>query len=108
MLLEEFILDSQERGIRTFLDLVILHLLSKHAMSSYEINKALVKKFGLMIGPSTIYSKLSTLEKQGFLSCAPSRSGKVYTLTEEGKQLEASMGTILEDVHGYMIKVLLK
>ena len=63
MLLGEFILDSRERSIKAFLDLVILHLLSKHAMSGYEINKALVKKFGLMVGPSTIYSKLSTFGK---------------------------------------------
>lgn len=108
MLLDEFITDNRERAVKAFLDLVMLHLLSKRAMSAYEINKALVNKFGLMIGPSTIYSKLSTLEKQGCLNCETSRSGKVYGLTEEGKQLEANTATLLADVHSYMVKVLLK
>jgi DNA-binding PadR family transcriptional regulator len=75
MLLDEFILGSKERIVKAFLDVVMLSLLSKHAMSGYEIDKELVKKFGLMIGPSTIYSKLSTLEKQGFISCATKSVG---------------------------------
>lgn len=103
MWLDEIILVSRERIVKTFLDLVILHLLSKHAMSGYEINKALVKKFGLMIGPSTIYSKLNTLEKQGFIGCATSRSGKVYSLTEDGKQLKANTEQILNDVCSFLI-----
>ena len=106
MRLDEFILGSKERVVKAFLDLVILHLLSKHAMSGYEIDKSLVKKFGLMIGPSTIYSKLSTLEKQGFISCATSRSGKVYSLTEEGKQLQANTESVLDDVCSFLISKL--
>jgi DNA-binding PadR family transcriptional regulator len=103
MLLDEFILGSKERIVKAFLDVVMLSLLSKHAMSGYEIDKELVKKFGLMIGPSTIYSKLSTLEKQGFISCATSRSGKVYSLTEDGKQLEANTESVLDNVCGFLI-----
>jgi len=103
MLLDEFILGSKERIVKAFLDVVMLSLLSKHAMSGYEIDKELVKKFGLMIGPSTIYSKLSTLEKQGFISCATSRSDKVYSLTEDGKQLEANTESVLDNVCGFLI-----
>ena len=71
-------------------------------MSSYEINKALIKKFGLIIGPTTIYSKLSTLEKQGLLNCTVIRSGKIYCLTEEGKQIETDTQTVIDDVHSYL------
>ncbi len=102
MLLEEFILYSREKSIKAFLDLVILHLLSKHAMSGYEVNKALVKKFGLMIGPSTIYSKLTTLEEQGLLLCTKNRSGKVFGLTNDGKQIEANMETVLDNIFEYI------
>jgi DNA-binding PadR family transcriptional regulator len=103
MRLDEFILDSKERVVKAFLDLVILHILSKHAMSGYAIDKSLVKKFGLMVGPSTIYSKLSTLEKQGFISCSSTRSGRVYSLTEDGKQLEANTESVLDNVCGFLI-----
>jgi DNA-binding PadR family transcriptional regulator len=108
MQLDEFIINSRERAVKAFLDLVMLHLLSKHAMSGYEISKALIKKFGLIIGPSTIYSKLFTLEKQGLLNCTESRSGKVYSLTEEGKQLAANTESVLNDVHSYLTSKLPK
>ena len=102
MQLDEFILGSKERIVKAFLDLIILHLLSKNAMSGYEVNKALVKKFGLMIGPSTIYSKLTTLEEQGLLLCTKNRSGKVFYLTNDGKQIEANMETVLDNIFEYM------
>lgn len=108
MRLEEFMAGSRERAVKASLDLIILHLLAKNAMSSYEINKALIKKFGLIIGPTTIYSKLSTLEKQELLNCSVIRSGKVYYLTEEGKQLETNTQTVIDDVHSYLINRLSK
>jgi DNA-binding PadR family transcriptional regulator len=103
MLFEEFIIDCRERAVKGFLDLVILHLLSKRAMSGYEINKALIKRFGLIIGPSTIYSKLSTLEKQGLLTCEACRSGKIYSVTQEGREIEVQKEAVINEAYGYLI-----
>jgi DNA-binding PadR family transcriptional regulator len=67
-------------------------------MSSYEINKALTKEFHVMIGPSTIYSKLYTLEKQGQIQRVEGRVGKVYELTEQGQQTISNMPLIIEEI----------
>ncbi len=101
--LEEFIVDSREKAVKASLDLIMLHLLSMHAMSGYEINKVLIRKFGLIIGPSTIYSKLSILEKKGLLKCETCRSGKVYSLTPEGREIAIKKEVIINKIHGYLI-----
>ena len=88
----------RERSLRAFLDLVMIRLLAQHSMSSYEINKALTKEFGVTIGPSTIYSKLSTLEKHGSIRCVKGRSGNVYSLTEQGHQIVSDMPTLIEEI----------
>ncbi len=87
-----------ERSLKAFLDLVILRLLSQHCMSSYEINKTLTNEFHVMIDPSTIYSKLYTLEKEGQTQRVEGRVGKVYELTEQGQQTISNMPMIVEEI----------
>ena len=87
----------KERILRILLDMVIVRLLARHPLSSYEINKALTKEFGVVIGPSTIYSKLDTLEKRGLIRCAKGRSGRVYSLTEQGQQIITGLPELSED-----------
>ena len=100
--IEEFIVDEQERAIKATLNLIILHLLSINAMSGYGINKALIKKFGLIIGPSTIYSKLKTLENKGLVECEICPSGKIYSITSEGERIERKKEVIMSKIHGYL------
>jgi DNA-binding PadR family transcriptional regulator len=88
----------RERNLRAFLDLVILCMLAQHPMSSYAINKALTREFGVMIGPTTIYSKLNTLKKHGSTQCDRGRSGNIYSLTEQGQQIVSEMPTLIEEI----------
>ena len=88
----------RKRMLRAFLDLLMIRILTQHSMSSYEINKTLTKKYHVMIGPSTIYSKLSTLEEQGSIQSDKGRSGKVYRLTDQGKQIASNMPFFIEEI----------
>jgi DNA-binding PadR family transcriptional regulator len=88
----------RERVLKAFLDLVIIRLLSQHSMSGYEINKAITKQTGIMLNPSTIYSKLYTLEKQGQACYVMVRSGKIYSLTPQGHQTMKKMPVILVEI----------
>ncbi|MCW4019003.1 MAG: PadR family transcriptional regulator [Candidatus Bathyarchaeota archaeon] len=84
--------------LRAFLDLVMIRMLGQHSMSAYEIGIVLMKKFGVRVGPSTIYSKLSTLEKQGEIYCVEGRSGKVYGLTQQGQQTMNDMPAVIVEM----------
>jgi len=88
----------RERSLRAFLDLVMIRMLTQHSMSSYEINKALTKEFGVIIGPNTIYSKLYLLEKRGAVKCSKGRSGKVYSLTAQGHQIAGTLSALTEEI----------
>ena len=88
----------RERSLRAFLDLAIVRVLAQHSMSGYEVTKALTKELGVMIGPSTIYSKLHTLEKHGLIKCVKGRSGNIYSLTERGQQIAIDMPALIEEI----------
>ncbi|MCW4018690.1 MAG: PadR family transcriptional regulator [Candidatus Bathyarchaeota archaeon] len=74
-------------------------ILKQHSMSAYEIIGAIAKKFGIKIGPSTVYFKLYTLEEQGQIHCVEGRSGKVYSLTEQGQQTINDTPITIEEIY---------
>ncbi len=88
----------RERNTRAYLDMVIVELLARRPMSEYQINKALTKEFHIIIGPTTIYTKLNTLEKKNLITCHNGRSGKVYKLSEQGWQIISEMPSLVEEI----------
>jgi DNA-binding PadR family transcriptional regulator len=97
----------QERSLRAFLDLAILCALMDRPMTGYEINSFFVKKFGILIGPSMVYSKLYSMERKGWVRCARNRAGRVYSLTEQGQKIVDSMTSMAEEIQAF-IKILLR
>jgi DNA-binding PadR family transcriptional regulator len=76
-------------------------------MTGYEINRLFVKKFGIMIGPSMIYSKLYNVERKGLIKCVRNRAGRAYGLTEKGQEMVNNMNSVTEQIHSFM-RTLLK
>jgi len=97
----------QERSLKAFLDLAILCALTEHPMTGYEINHLFLKKHRIFIGPSTIYSKLNTMERKGWIKCVRNRAGRVYSLTENGRKIAANMTDITREIQG-LIRTMLK
>jgi DNA-binding PadR family transcriptional regulator len=96
----------QERSLNAFLDLAILCTLVDKAMTGYEINRFLTKKFGIIIGPNTIYSKLTTIERKGWTKSVQNRAGRAYCLTERGREITDNINSIAEETRSF-IKILL-
>jgi DNA-binding PadR family transcriptional regulator len=97
----------KERTLKAFLDLYILRLLADQPMSAYQINKLIVKKFGILIAPNTIYAKLSTMERQGWIKRTRNGNSKTHNLTEQGQQIISNLPALTEEIH-QTIKALLK
>jgi DNA-binding PadR family transcriptional regulator len=76
-------------------------------MTGYEINRIFLKKHRIYVGPSTIYSKLSSIEKKGWIECVKNGAGRVYGLTEHGKNIAANMPDMTREIHSF-VKILLK
>jgi DNA-binding PadR family transcriptional regulator len=89
----------RERVLKAFLDLVIIQLLSQRSMSGYEINKAITKQTGIILNPSTIYSKLYILERKGNVGYVMGRSGKVYSLTVQGQDTTNNLPAIVMEIY---------
>ena len=97
----------QERSLKAFLDLAILCALTDHPMTGYEINRLFLKKHRIFIDPSTIYSKLATMEREAWIKCVRNRAGRVCGLTEKGRKITADATGITREIQ-YFIKTILK
>ena len=74
-------------------ELLLLGLLSGSAMHGYQLNEVIAHRLVLFsnLKPSTAYSTLDRLAKQGFVESTPERVGrrperKVYSLTAAGRR----------------------
>ncbi|MCS7096344.1 MAG: PadR family transcriptional regulator [Nitrososphaerota archaeon] len=87
----ESLKDVQLKLMKGLLDLIVLQLLSASPMHGYQIISKIRRNFGIYFGPSTIYPLLNSLEKSGYVKSewdmSHDRPRKVYTLTDEGKNL---------------------
>jgi len=89
----------QAKLTKGLLDLIILQLLENHSMHGYQIITSIRKNFGIRFGPSTIYPRLSSIEKKNFIkgqwNTDADRPRKIYSLTDDGKRtLDYANGTL--------------
>ena len=91
----------QERSLRAFLDLAIVRVLADRSMTGYEMSGLFVKKFGMPIGPSMIYSKIYSLERKGMIKCIRNRVGRAYSLTEQGHEIVNNIASITEEIQKF-------
>jgi DNA-binding PadR family transcriptional regulator len=85
--------ETQAKLAKNLLDMIILEHLTKQSMHGYQLITTIRKEFGVYFGPSTMYPLLGLLEKKGFLkstwNMTAERPRKVFTITEQGKNLLA-------------------
>jgi DNA-binding PadR family transcriptional regulator len=96
----------QEKSLKAFLGLAILCALTDHPMTGYEINRLFLKKHCIFIGPSIIYSKLTFMERKGWIKCARNRAGRVCSLTEKGRKITADMTGITKEIQDFIRTIL--
>jgi DNA-binding PadR family transcriptional regulator len=88
------------RGLRYF---IVLQLLNIQPMHGYRIITVIRKKFGIYLGPSSVYPLLKDLEDWEYVQSTWQTKDyhpkRVYTLTSQGENLlnymEHSVGHIL-------------
>ena len=83
--------EAQTKLTKGLLDMIILQYLEHESMHGYQLITTVRKGFGIYFGPSTVYPLLGLLEKKGYVKSTwnmdAERPRKVYTLTNEGKDV---------------------
>ena len=98
--------ETQTKLTKGLLDMIILQYLEHEAMHGYQLIAKIRKGFGVNFGPSTIYPLLGLLEKKSYVKSVwnmdSERPRKVYTLTNEGKDVlsftESSLNLICKNM----------
>jgi DNA-binding PadR family transcriptional regulator len=81
------------RFIKNFMDVLVLAELKNHPMSGYDIIRFIYEKFGVLVSSGTVYSRLYTLERNGWIKGISTKRKRVYALSEESDE---NIGPILD------------
>jgi DNA-binding PadR family transcriptional regulator len=83
--------EAQVNITKGLLDVIVLQMLKNEPMHGYQIIAVIRKNYGVYLGPSTVYPRLSLLEKKGVIKGAWRMDGerpcKTYTITADGQAL---------------------
>jgi DNA-binding PadR family transcriptional regulator len=96
----------QERTLKAFLDIAILCALTEHSMTGYEINRLILKKHRILVNSGTIYAKLASMERKGWIKPAKIGARKVYELTEDGKRITVKMEDTTREIQAFLKNML--
>jgi DNA-binding PadR family transcriptional regulator len=96
----------QKRLFIAYSDLAILVALKKQYMTGYSINKYFLEEFGYIASPSTIYCALAKIERDGLIKCIGNKNGRVYALTEQGKEVVKNIENKIKDSCLFIHKLL--
>ncbi len=72
-------------------------------MTGYEIDKIIVTKFGIIVGPCKVYNTLIALERNDLITCIQNRQGRTYCLTEKGLKAMANLSIAAKEVQNISI-----
>ena len=97
----------QKRCLKAFIDLAILRALAGPPLTGYGLSELLIKKFGFIVNPGMIYGNLSAMERKGWIKCVRNKTGRAYSLTEQGKEIAHNMNSISEE-SCHIIRIMLK
>jgi DNA-binding PadR family transcriptional regulator len=95
-----------KRIFLAFSDLAILAVLKNQTLIGYGINKYFMEKVGDTASLSTVYSTLATVEREGLIKCVRNRSGRAYSLTDEGRKIVDDMDNLVEESKRFIDKLL--
>jgi len=76
----------RRRFIKNFLDVLVLAELRDCPMSGYDVIRFIYEKFGVLVSSGTVYSRLYTLERNGWIKSISTNRKRVYALSEESEQ----------------------
>jgi len=81
---KQILREMQKRLLRSFLDVLILALMRKKAISGYDVITFVNRKFSVLISTGTVYSTLYLLERDGLVQGKWTERKRMYVITEKG------------------------
>jgi len=76
--------------VKSHIEIIILSILSERSMCGFELIKEIITKYNVLLSQGTVYPYLYSLKETGILKTGFIKGdmrSKIYSLTQEGKQL---------------------
>ena len=76
-----------DKFIKSFLDLIVIAVLSRSPTHGYEVIAIVHREFGILLSPGSLYPLIHSLEAREMIKSSLLGEGKiVYVVTPKGKQ----------------------
>jgi len=83
--------DFTKKVVRSLLDHIMLEAINEVPRHGYELINVVRKRYGVYLGPSTVYPVLNDLEADGLIlskwDFTSGKPRKKYTITYDGKKI---------------------
>lgn len=96
----------EERTTMAFLDLIIIALLQQKPLTGYAIDRYILEKIKIKLSPEVVYTKLSSMERDGLVSCAQHRRVRIYELTEKGNEIAENRTGVTKEILSFVLSIL--
>lgn len=85
------ILNFRKKSLLGIIDILILNWIRKQPLCGQDINREVLTKFKIEIGPGTLYPILYSLKKRGLIEPRLYNKKKMYFLTKNGKEISTKV-----------------
>lgn len=99
---EKMLQNLYRRGVKSFIDVLILAQLKNQPMSGYDVLQFIHRKFGMLLSSGTVYSTLYSMERREQVKSMLIGRKRVYTLTEEAKRNIDTINYIESEVQRFI------
>lgn len=94
-------IELRRRFVRSFLDIMILHMLEREPLWGYKMMSILKEGYDIKVGPPVIYPLLDSMEGNGLIEGKEVYEGKrrrkLYSATQKGIQTVKCIKNIVAD-----------
>lgn len=100
--------EAMEQIVKANLEMIILSLISEKPACGFHIIKTISQQYHVFLSQGTVYPMLYSLESSGILRAQKSSKSKVYTMTEQGREIvEKRLADFLK-AHEHLFSLLSK
>lgn len=90
--------EIRRRYVKEFLDILILSLLEKNAMSGRDMIVRIHKNFDIFLASSTVYPLLHSMKERGLIRNTDNGKKKIYSMTKKGKSFAQKAHHLLRSI----------
>ena len=95
-----------ERFVKDSLEHIIYSMLLKNPICGHDVIRRIANDYHVALSQGTVYPVLYSLHEKGIVTVAKDSKAKMYSLTEEGKEITKKELSAMRDAHTHFLSLM--